>query len=341
MPATAQQRRVVRAGSEADTSSWPKPALRAGMSQAETLTALSDLVDRLAAQDRFSGVVLVARDGKPVLERAWGLADREHRVPNTATTKFNLGSINKAFTAIAIRQLAAAGKLSLQDPVRKHLPEFPNPAFDKITIQHLLEMRSGLGHFGSDWDQKPRSRFRTINDYLNLAINESPAFEPGSGQLYSNAGYVLLGAIIERASGQSYYDYVRKNIFAPASMSATESYELDAVIADRATGYTRRDSGGELRANYFMLPARGSSAGGGYSTAGDLLRFALALSAGKIPGANPGGVGVAGGAPGINAILEIDPASGYVIIVLANLDPPAAEYVGRHFRNGLISPEEE
>src|SRR5436190_1797807 len=159
---------------------------------------LTAAVDRAAAQDQFSGVVLLAKDGKPILTKAWGYADAARTARNREETKFNLGSINKIFTQVAIAQLAAAGKLSLDDTVRKHLPDYPSPAADKITIAQLVEHKSGLGDFfGPEFMKSPGS-LRKVADYLPLFANKPLEFEPGTSQRYSNAGYIVLGLIIER-----------------------------------------------------------------------------------------------------------------------------------------------
>src|SRR5207244_7076014 len=135
---------------------------------------------RAVEKDQFSGVVLLAKDGKPVLSRAWGFADAARKVRNREDTKFNLGSINKIFTQVAIGQLAAAGKLSLDDTVRKHLPDYPSPIADKITIQQLIEHRSGLGDFfGPEYLAAPPSSIRKLSDYLPLFVNKPLEFEPG------------------------------------------------------------------------------------------------------------------------------------------------------------------
>ncbi len=316
----------------------------------DLIAALTAAVDRAAAQDLFSGVVLLADDGKPILSRAWGYADAEQKVPNREDTKFNLGSINKIFTQVAIGQLAAAGKLSLDDTVRKHLPDYPSPAADKITIQQLIEHRSGLGDFFGPEFQKSPSSIRKISDYLPLFASKPLEFEPGTSQRYSNAGYIVLGLIIERLSGESYYDYVREHIFKPAGMSSTDSFAVDADVPNRATGLTKRGPNGPLPArqsNAAMLPGRGSSAGGGYSTASDLFRFAQALRTDKLlpkkwtdwvfHGNEPRGLAIAGGAPGINASLAI--GSPYTLVVLSNYDPPSAEEIARAARPLMGLPE--
>ena len=318
-------------------------ALRASAQDTNVVVAA---VDKAAAEDRFSGVVLLAKDGNPVMTKAWGYADPAKTTPNRTDTKFNLGSINKFFTKVAIGQLAAAGKLSLNDTIRKHLPDYPSPAADKITIEQLIEHRSGLGDIFGEKFMGSHAKLRSLADYEPLFANEPLQFEPGTQQKYSNAGYVVLGLIIERISGQSYYDYVRDHITKPLGMSDTASYAIDENVPNRAIGLTKRGPDGPLlerRANTNTLPARGSSAGGGYSTAADLLRFANALNAGKLlperwtnwvftndldgKGRN---LGIAGGSPGVNALVEIEPP--YTLVVLSNFDPPSAEQIGQAVR---------
>lgn len=340
----------------AGPGSPPGPGAPAGRSPDQIIAGAPEAVDRAIAAG-FSGVVLIARDGKPVLERAAGLAHRGFGVANRIDTKFNLGSINKTFTRLAIAQLMQAGKLTLDDTLGRHLPDFPNPdAAAKVTITHLIEMRSGLGDFfGPDFDAVSKNRVRTLADYLPFFAKKPLAFEPGTAQAYSNGGYVTLGLIIEKLTGQTYHDYVRENIFKPAGMNDTDAYSLDATTPNLAVGYTR---GGV--SNIYTLPARGSSAGGGYSTAPDLLRYAEAVLANRLAspahtawylggerpgaGAQPisasatrqtrGSLGVAGGSPGVNGVLEVNAADRLVLIVLANDDPPAAETLARRIRNG-------
>src|SRR5947209_2408614 len=302
-------------------------------------------VDKAAAEDRFSGVVMLAKDGQPVMTKAWGYADAAKTIPNKVDTKFNLGSINKFFTKVAIGQLAAAGKLSLTDTIRKHLPDYPSPAADKITIEQLVEHRSGLGDIFGEKFMGAHAKLRTLADYEQLFATEPLLFEPGTQQKYSNAGYVVLGLIIEKVSGQSYYDYVRDHITKPLGMDDTASYSIDENVPNRAIGLTKRGPDGpmpERHANTNTLPARGRSAGGGYSTAADLLRFTNALVAGKLlperwtnwvfgySDAKRRNLGIAGGSPGVNALVEIEPP--YTLIVLSNFDPPSAELIGQAVR---------
>jgi CubicO group peptidase (beta-lactamase class C family) len=318
------------------------------LTRAGALAEIDRAIDRAAAEEAFSGVVLVAKDGAPVLTRTVGLADRAAGAPVRPDTKFNLGSINKTFTRLAVFQLAEAGKLGLDDPLVKHLPDYPNrEVAAKVTLRQLLDMQSGMGdHFGPRFDAMAKDRLRGPADYLPLFADQPLEFEPGARRRYSNAGYIVLGLVVERVSGESYYDYVRRHVFAPAGMTSTDSWALDEVVPNRAVGYTRGrlreepSPGTPLRANVLMLPARGSSAGGGYSTAEDLLRFARALREGKLTGADHwrrnGGIGAAGGSPGVNAVLDDDWETGWTIVVLANLDPPAAESLARAVR-GLLA----
>ena len=301
-------------------------------------------LDSLITAGEFSGVVLIAKDGAPVFERAYGFADREARIPNTIETAFNLGSINKFFTQIAIRQLANAGKLDVDSSLARAWPDYPNQdVARRVTIRQLLQHRSGVGGniFGAP-PGKTRGDIRRLADYLPLFVNEPLLFEPGTNQRYSNAGYIVLGLLIERLSGEDYYDYVRRHIYEPAGMSRTASWTVDSLPPNTAFGYTRGGGAQDappstpLGRNSTLLPGRGSSAGGGYSTAHDLLRLINALRANKIPGGpSAGAVGIAGGAPGLNAAMEGDLPGGYDVIVLANLDPPAAERVARSVR-GLL-----
>jgi len=333
------------------------------VSEPEAVAAIEKAVGEAVAADQFSGTVLVAGGGKPLLLKVWGLANIEHNAPNRTDTKYNLGSINKLFTRLAIGQLVQGGKLSFDDTLGKLLPDYPNAeARQKVTVRHLLEMSSGIGDFfGERFEATPKDRFRTNADFLPMFAADPLTFEPGSRRRYSNGGYVVLGAIIEKASGQSYYDYVREHIFVPAGMVSTDSFEADVPVPNLAEGYTRlwgeseQSMPGPRRKNIYTRPARGSAAGGGYSTAEDLLRFTNAVLADKLlspaytdwylsdvepgkgtpPARTKGGMGWAGGAPGINADVEVDLATGYTVIVAGNYDPPAASTVAHTIRRIL------
>jgi D-alanyl-D-alanine carboxypeptidase len=327
----------------------PRPADLAipRLGEAEALAALSSRIDELANNDQFSGAVLVARHGKIVFQKAAGRANRDTGAANTVDTQFRNGSMNKMFTAVATLQLVEAGKLALDDPLGKHLPDYPNKdVATKVTVRHLLTHTGGTGDiFGPEFS-KNRLTLRTHTDYLNLYGSRAPEFEPGDGFRYSNYGFVLLGTLIERVSGMSYYDYVRMKIYEPAGMTSTGSQPESETVPNRSVGYMRR--AGNWISNVDTLPWRATSAGGGYSTVVDFFRFAQALESGKlisktmvaeatrpyrqqygygfdIQGDGPlRSYGHGGGAPGMNGDLRVYPELGYIVVALSNLDPPAA-----------------
>ncbi|HWU56006.1 MAG TPA: serine hydrolase domain-containing protein [Rhizomicrobium sp.] len=329
------------------------------LSQADALKALEDRAREAEKSDKFSGSYLIARDGKILAAKAFGWEDREAKRKATLDTKFRIGSMNKMFTAVATLQLVAAKKLSLDGTVGTYLPDYPNKEIaQKVTVRMLLTHTGGTGDFfGPEYDAK-RLSLKTHADYMALFGGRAPRFAPGSRDAYSNYGFLLLGNIIEKVSGQSYYDYVAKNIFAPAGMTNTGSAPEDEAVPHRATAYTWKD--GWISAAD-TLPYRGTSAGGGYSTAGDLLKFAQALKTEKLlPGRlvadattahNHSGyygygfsvlgkgpllhVGHNGGAPGQNGDLQIYPALGIVIVALSNVDPPAATSLSDYYANRM------
>jgi len=324
------------------------------MSNAELIAALRKRVDESVAADKFAGAVLIVKDGQPVFTQAYGLADRERKISNTIRTRFRIGSMNKMFTAVAILQLAQAGKLGLDDPLGKYLIDYPNKDLAaKVTISELLSHTGGTGDFfGPEFD-KYRLELKTHEDYVKLYGSRPVRFEPGSRFEYSNYGFLLLGNVIEKVSGQSYYDYVQEHIYRPAGMTSTGSEPEGQTVADLSVGYTRMGAG-KWHPNTDFLPYRGTSAGGGYTTVGDLAAFANALRGNKLLNphytellttgkvAMPGGdahyaygfeemmvngskcVGHGGGSPGMNGELQMCLDSRYVVIALANLDPPAA-----------------
>jgi CubicO group peptidase (beta-lactamase class C family) len=334
------------------------------LSESELMTALRKKFDEVTAADRFSGAALVARNGKSVFAQAYGLADREKKTPNTLKTRFRIGSMNKMFTAVATLQLVQSGKLDLKAPFGNYLTDYPNKdVASKVTIEQLLSHTGGTGDiFGPEFD-KHRVELKTLRDYVNLYGSRALQFEPGSRWQYSNYGFLLLGVLIEKVSGQSYYDYVRDYIYKPAGMTGTGSEPEEQTVAERSVGYTKF-SGRALTPNTDTLPYRGTSAGGGYSTVEDLFRFATALQNRKLLNAQytdilttgkvntPGGdkyafgfqdemingtrcFGHGGGAPGMNGELKICPGPGYVIAVLSNMDPPTASRLADFITNRL------
>jgi D-alanyl-D-alanine carboxypeptidase len=326
--------RILPLGGQGDEGPQPDPK----KDDAELFAAVNDYARKAVEAGDFSGVILIARTGLPVFEEAFGYADREKKIPNRIDTKFNIGSINKSFTGLAIRRLAAEKKLSLDDTIGKFLPDYPNKdAAARATVRHLLEMSSGIGDFFGDlYDAADKEKILTLADYLPLFADRPLEFEPGKGNRYSNGGYIVLGLIIEKATGRDYYSYIRDTIFKPAGMGDSGWIPKAAEVPNRALGYVR--DGSSWKTNYDTLPGKGSSAGGGYSTAGDLLKYTIALEKGLYGQAGEelrGGVGIAGGAPGLNAALEWMPERGLTIVVMANLSPPAAMRMARQIRAWL------
>lgn len=186
---------------------------------------LNDKIDELIVQfinqDQFSGSVLLAKDGEILYAKAFCEADKDFHVNNTLNTKYNIGSIGKTFTGISIMQLAEQKKLNVSDPVKKHLNDFPYG--DKITIHHLLSHTAGiLNYFAHPDFALQMFRIRSVGDALPLIYDQELRFEtPGEQFSYSNSGIVILGAIIEKLSGQTYADYLKQNILIPAGMNDT------------------------------------------------------------------------------------------------------------------------
>src|SRR5688572_19125350 len=217
----------------------------------------------------------------------------------------------------------------------------------KVRIKHLLSHTSGLGsYFTPEWDRQSRARYRTVDDWMALVKDDALQFEPGARWAYSNTGMLVLGKVIEAASGQDYFDYIRDRIAKPAGMVNTDAYELDRVNKNLAVGYDRQETarGVEYRNNIFAHVIRGGPAGGGYSTVDDLTRFAVALKDGRLVsaqsmrllttpkpeigspdygfgfGIQQGGriVGHSGGFPGINSQLDIYVGEEYTVVVMSN-----------------------
>jgi len=311
----------------------PPPPVDGTLTSDEIDRRLDGYFRKLAADAVFSGVALVARNGVPVFTRAYGLANREKQIPNTVRTRFNIGSINKEFTQAAIRQLVREGKLSLTDTLGKFYPDYPQAASRAATVEQLLTHRGGLADFfGPEFNRAAKDRFASNADYFTFVSGLPPHFAPGARNQYCNGCYIALGAVVEKASGVPYEKYVADNVFSRAEMTSTGYPRSDRPADDIALGYTRREGDGTLRSNVALHGVTGSAAGGGYSTALDLLTYAKAVQAGRFPGAEPG-LGIAGGAPGTNAVLE---ARGeWVVVVLSNFDPPTAERIGMALANAL------
>src|SRR5712672_3273331 len=347
-----------------DAIATPAEFATGRLSETATLETAKARIDELVKDEKFSGAVLVTKNGKAIMSGAYGLADRENKIPNSLNTKFRIGSMNKMFTAVSILQLVQNGKMKLSEPFGKYIGDYPNKDAGKVTIEQLLMHTGGTGDIFGPQFEAHRKDLRNLQDYVNLYGKRGLEFAPGSRWEYSNYGFLLLGVVVERVSGKSYYEYVRENVYVPAAMNSTASLTEDQDVPGRSIGYTSF-GGSELHANGDTLPYRGTSAGGGYSTVEDLQRFAGALTnhkllnaentdlltTGKVAtphggkyafgffddGAESGArhFGDGGGAPGMNGDLQIYPQSGYVVAVLSNLDPPAASRVSEFIANRL------
>lgn len=350
---------IVNANLGPHEPSGPPPAR---LSMPEALSALEKEAASRTAAGAFSGAILVASGGKVLFEKAYGLADRDAKTPNATATQFRIGSMNKMFSAVAALQLVEQAKLELDTPIGKYLADYPNKDLaGKVTLRHLLTHTGGTGDiFGPDFERE-RANLRTISDYVRLYGNRALQFQPGARASYSNYGFILVGALIEKASGMSYYEYVRKHIFDPAKMTSTDSLPESEAVARRSRGYMKKADG--WVDNKDTLPWRGTSAGGGYSTVGDLFRFAQALETGKLlkkellieatrktqtkmgggygfgfgVDLKPAVYGHGGGAPGMNGMLRVLPETGVVIVVLSNLDPPAAGQLAQFIEQRILA----
>ncbi len=339
------------------------------LTEAEAVDEVRAFVERLCGRDLFSGTLLVARGDTVLLEDYCGEASKRFHAPVYIDTKFNLGSMNKMFTSTAIMQLVEKGIVSLDDPLSKYLDEtwLPREITDKIKVRHLLSHTSGLGsYFNETFEAGSRLRWRELDDYKELVHGDTLAFEPGTNWQYSNTGMLLLGVVIEKATGVNYFDYIRENIYAPAGMENTDCYDMDCPVENLAIGYwpsTECASG--WKNNLYEHVIRGGPAGGGFSTVRDLYKFARALQTGRLvspeslemmwteqfdanrpygygfgfslrPGPHGLIVGHGGGFTGINANLDIFLDQGYIVAVMSNYDEGAtpvqmkvAELLGR------------
>jgi CubicO group peptidase (beta-lactamase class C family) len=334
------------------------PAVARASGSEEFAAEVSAYLKERAENGEFSGTVMIAKDGEAILREAHGLASRAFGVPIRIDTKFNLGSMNKMFTGVAIAQLAERELISFDDRIIDHIPDYPNREIaEKVTIHQLLTHTSGMGNYWTEEYMKTsKDRFRDVSDYLPLFVDQPLLFEPGTDWSYSNSGFMVLGLIIESVTGQSYFDYVMKNVYQPAGMVNTNAYELDYVIPNLAVGYTRMGAReGEWKNNLFLHVVKGGPAGGGYSTVEDLIRFGRALLDHKLLGPEfterviEGKIGTdretrsygygfrnrtenghtiighSGGFPGINSYLDIYLDLGYSVAIMSNVDMGATE----------------
>jgi CubicO group peptidase (beta-lactamase class C family) len=323
------------------------------LTQSAAVAAWKAEIEKAASNGKFSGVWLWAKNGEAITSGAGGKADREKGIGNTLNTRFRIGSMNKMFTAVATLQLVERGKLSLDDTIGKILPDYPNTnVASRVKVRHLLSHTGGTGDIFGPKFEAHRLELKTLQDYVKLYGERDLLFEPGTKWDYSNYGFLLLGVLIEKVSGKSYYDFVAEDIYKTAGMTDSGSEPESVEVANRSKGYTREQF--EMVSNAPTLPWRGTSAGGGYTTATDLMKFAGALMSNRLlkaetlaeatrPQFTTGDYGFGfqigrpdeartfghgGTAPGMNAILRVYPESGQSVIVLCNLDHPSASRMG-------------
>lgn len=259
----------------------------------QVVEELRQFIEEQTTADNFSGAVLMAKEDKKLLEEARGFANKETQTPNSAETVFNLGSVSKTFTAVAVAQLVEQGRLSFEGKIGEYLPQYANTEVkDRVTIHQLLTHTSGLGHYLKDKNRylKMRQSLREVKDFVELFENEPLDFEPGTKYSYSGNGYELLGRIIEVVTGQNYFDYIDEHIFKVAGMENSGFFEVQPSDPNSniAIGYTKRADDGEnnvegpRRDNLWINLIRGGAGGGGYSNCPDLLWFAEALQGNKL-----------------------------------------------------------
>lgn len=321
------------------------------MTDREIVEELKRYLEKLVKADKFSGTILLAKNDNILFKGAYGLASKRFNAPNRIDTKFNLGSMNKMFTGVAVAQLVEKGKLSYEDLAGKYLDStwIQKETAEKVKIKHLLTHTSGLGSFFNDtYSKTSRLRLREIDDWKPLVKDDKPEFEPGTRWSYSNTGMFLLGVIIEKASGMGYYDYIREHISKPAGMINSDCYEMDRPVPNLAIGYYKKytDNGFDWYNNIFLHTVKGGPAGGGFSTVEDLFRFARALMGNQLVskesvellttakphlnspeygfafGVNKIGdetiAGHGGGAAGISSDLRFYKKSGYIYAIMSN-----------------------
>lgn len=300
--------------------------------------------------DAFAGSVLVARDGEILLDRGYGLANREWNIPNAGDTKFRLASVSKQFTAVAIMILSERGLVDLDAPVKTYLPDSP-AAWDGVTVRRLLNHTSGVPDFTRFDDHEAFKILPTTTEALVGRFRERPLdFTPGEKFAYSNSGYIVLTAVIEKVSGQAYSDFVVGTLFRPLGMNDSGYDSHAAVLPGRASGYTPTGNG-VANADYVDMSVP-QGAGGLYSTTRDLLKWEQALFGGSVlqpsslaeltrPERNDYALGLevttdgedrivshSGGIEGFNTYLAYDTAKRMTVVVLGNLNGAAPEKLG-------------
>jgi len=343
----------------------PQKFFPARLTEAAAVEALRAEAAKRAAADKFSGALLLARGDTILLREAHGLADRDKKVPNSVDTRFRTASMAKMFTAVAVLRLVQDGKLKLDDPIGKIVPAVADKPVARATIHQLLTHTAGASDFYGPRLEENRSKLLVHDDFVKLFGGDALLFKPGEKYEYSNMGYIYLGAAIEQASAKSYYDYIRESVFAPAGMTHSDMPPLEVAMEGRASGYFRPLGTREVLPAIQPLAYRGDGAGGAWSTVDDMARFFSALRSNRLlsekytklmlapkvkiwPGNQMGygvfiesypwsglSLGHTGGEQGSNSEGWYMPDSGYVVIVMSNLDPGAATQVAGFIRARL------
>lgn len=310
--------------------------------QTERQDKINDLVQEYVNLDIFSGIVLVAEKGDIKFHKAFGLANRAKNIPNSINTLFDIGSMNKTFTSIVIKQLAEEGKLNLDDTLTKFLTGFKDPNTNKITINHLLNHESGFGDYHTPGYFDLPLNDRKLGAIVERAKSYQLNFEPGTEQDYSNLGYVILGAIIEKVTGKTYFTNVQERIINPLNLKNTYLNEFDNLEPRIAIGYHYTPLGKLVEAK--PTQDTPNPDGGFLSTTMDILKFYRSYYyddvlltkkfkstdpffkyLNEIPKGKP--IGAAGGFEGFNTALFQVYSDDLTIIVFANMDEPVAENI--------------
>jgi D-alanyl-D-alanine carboxypeptidase len=315
-----------------------------------------------AASLGFSGTVYARHHGVAI-EQSFGLADPDGKVANSSRTRFNIGSVNKMFTAIAIGRLVDRDVLKFDAPIGRYLPGLKSD-FSDITIAQLLDHTSGLGDYFRPENQTAIDAAKNATDLLPLALASPPVFPPGSKRAYSNSGFVVLGAVIEKVAGLTWAQFIQKEILDPVGMANSRFDSLGgATPMTRIAPTGRRDQPRPAPG-----PVLASPAGGVFSTPSDLSQLLTSLFSGRLlskptlavlltprpdPAGGPGTfgygfviretptpkIGLGGGAPGVNAEVAYFPDSGWQLIALANVDPPVASQMQRVLEQAVTAQD--
>jgi CubicO group peptidase (beta-lactamase class C family) len=344
------------------------------LSDKEIIARIEKCLNKMDEADEFSGAVLIARNGSVLLGKAMGEASKAYEIPNKMDTKFNMASVGKMFTGVAVTQLVEKGLLSFDDPISKYVSEeWLSPAISKkIQVRHLLTHTSGLGdYFREAYMQCAIPYFKDLDDYKSLIVDDTLMFEPGTRFSYSNTGMLLLGVVIENVTNEGYFNYLKKNIFDPIGMVNTGGFAKDTPVKNRATGYTKVYENGAVTWNnhQFTRIMRGSPSGGVYSTIEDMLKFDMAIRSNKLlspeysqillegrPELNAsfhsygffvseGSAGRTashkGDGQGMNCQFKMYIDSGYTMVILSNYSAPSANIVANVVDQLIISNTEK